>query len=196
MRTSGLTRKTNETKISLSLSLDGSGKSNVDTGCSFLDHMLTQFANHSKFDLYVNCEGDTNIDFHHTVEDVGILLGRAFYEALGDRRGINRFADVIIPKDESLIMAAVDISGRSYLAFDVPFETEKIGEFDTELVEEFFTAFSRNAGVTLHIKKLAGINSHHISECTFKAFARVLRIAVACDSEFKNDIPSTKGVLR
>ena len=196
MRTSGLTRKTNETKISLSLSLDGSGKSNIVTGCGFFDHMLTQFAKHSKFDLYVSCESDTDVDYHHTVEDVAMLLGRAFNEALGDRRGINRFADATIPMDDSLILAAVDISGRGYLAFDVPFLSERIGDFDVELVEEFFMTFVRYSTVTLHLRKLAGNNSHHTAECLFKAFARVLRDASSLDSAFKNDIPSAKGVLR
>lgn len=196
MRTSGLTRKTNETRISLSLSLDGSGKSNIVTGCAFFDHMLTQFAKHSKFDLYVNCESTADTDFHHTVEDVAMLLGKAFNEALGDRRGINRFADAIIPMDESLILASLDISGRAYLAYDVEFFNNHIGDFDVELVEEFFMAFARNASVTLHLRKLSGTNSHHIAECLFKAFARVLREASSYDSAFRSDIPSAKGVLR
>lgn len=196
MRTSGLTRKTNETRISLSLSLDGSGKSNIVTGCAFFDHMLTQFAKHSKFDLYVNCESAADTDFHHTVEDVAMLLGKAFNEALGDRRGINRFADAIIPMDESLILASLDISGRAYLAYDVEFFNNHIGDFDVELVEEFFMAFARNASVTLHLRKLSGTNSHHIAECLFKAFARVLREASSYDSAFRSDIPSAKGVLR
>lgn len=196
MRTSGLTRKTNETKISLSLSLDGSGKANIVTGCAFFDHMLMQFAKHSKFDLFVSCESDTDVDYHHTVEDVAMLLGKAFNEALGDRRGINRFSDVIIPMDESLILAALDISGRAYLAYDVEFFNERIGDFDVELIEEFFMTFVRNSGVTLHLRKLSGSNSHHIAECLFKAFARSLRIASSYDSAFKSDIPSAKGVLR
>lgn len=196
MRTSGLTRKTNETKISLSLSLDGSGRSNIATGCAFFDHMLTQFAKHSKFDLYVNCESNGDTDFHHTVEDVAMLLGKAFNEALGDRRGINRFADAVIPMDESLILASLDISGRAYLAYDVEFFNHHIGDFDVELVEEFFMTFVRNASVTLHLRKLAGSNSHHIAECLFKAFARTLRDASSLDSAFKSDIPSAKGVLR
>lgn len=195
MRTSGITRNTKETKISLSLNLDGSGKNSVETGCGFLDHMLAALSKHSKFDLYVTCKGDNYIDYHHTTEDVGISLGKAFKEAVGDKRGIKRFADSVVPMDEALVMTSVDISGRSYLSFDVPFKSEKIGDFDVELIEEFFVAFATNAEITLHVKEIAGTNSHHIAECAFKSLARTLRSAVAFDEDFKNDIPSTKGVL-
>lgn len=195
MRTSGITRNTKETKISLSLNLDGSGKNSVETGCGFLDHMLAALSKHSKFDLYVTCKGDNYIDYHHTTEDVGISLGKAFKEAVGDKRGIKRFADSVVPMDEALVMTSVDISGRSYLSFDVPFKSEKIGDFDVELIEEFFVAFATNAEITLHVKEIAGTNSHHIAESAFKSLARTLRSAVAFDEDFKNDIPSTKGVL-
>lgn len=195
MRTSSITRNTEETKITLSLNLDGKGESKIDTGCGFFDHMLTLFSKHSKIDLDVTCKGDTNVDYHHTVEDIGIVLGKALREALGDKKGINRYADTILPMDESLILTAIDISGRSYLGFDVLFPSEKIGDFDTELVEEFFMALVRTAEITLHIKKLAGENSHHISEGIFKSFARGLRTAIAIDENFKDQLPSTKGVL-
>lgn len=195
MRTSGITRNTSETKISVSVNLDGTGKSGVESGCGFLDHMLTLFAKHSKIDLYVECEGDTFVDDHHTVEDVGITLGRAFSDALSDRRGIIRYADSTVAMDEALVLTSVDISGRSYLAFDLPLPTDKIGAFDTELVEEFFIAFTRNANITLHIRELAGANSHHIVECAFKSVARTLRLAVSYDEDFRHEIPSTKGVL-
>lgn len=195
MRTSTIKRNTEETKIELSLNLDGKGESNIDTGCGFFDHMLTLFSKHSKIDLDVTCKGDINVDYHHTVEDIGIVLGKALLEALGDKKGINRYADTILPMDESLILTALDISGRSYLGFDVVFPTEKIGDFDTELVEEFFMALTRCAEITLHIKKMAGENSHHIAEGIFKSFARSLRTAVALDENFKDQLPSTKGVL-
>ena len=195
MRTSNITRNTEETKISLALNLDGKGVSKIDTKCGFFDHMLTLFSKHSKIDLEVTCNGDINVDYHHTVEDVGIVLGKAILEALGDKKGINRYADTILPMDEALILTAIDISGRSYLNFDVDFPNEKIGDFDTELVEEFFMALTRNAEITLHIKKLAGENSHHIAEGAFKSFARTLRAAVALDENFKDQLPSTKGVL-
>ena len=195
MRTSTITRNTEETKISLALNLDGKGVSKIDTKCGFFDHMLTLFSKHSKIDLEVTCNGDINVDYHHTVEDVGIVLGKAILEALGDKKGINRYADTILPMDEALILTAIDISGRSYLNFDVDFPSEKIGDFDTELVEEFFMALTRNAEITLHIKKLAGENSHHIAEGAFKSFARTLRAAVALDENFKDQLPSTKGVL-
>ena len=195
MRTSTIKRNTEETKIELSLNLDGKGESKIDTGCGFFDHMLTLFAKHSKIDLDVTCKGDINVDYHHTVEDIGIVLGKALLEALGDKKGINRYADTILPMDESLILTAIDISGRSYLGFDVVFPTEKIGDFDTELVEEFFMALTRCAEITLHIKKMAGENSHHIAEGIFKSFARTLRNAVALDENFKDQLPSTKGVL-
>lgn len=195
MRTSTIKRNTEETKIELSLNLDGKGESKIDTGCGFFDHMLTLFSKHSKIDLEVTCKGDVNVDYHHTVEDIGIVLGKALLEALGDKKGINRYADTILPMDESLILTALDISGRSYLGFDVVFPTEKIGDFDTELVEEFFMALTRCAEITLHIKKMAGENSHHIAEGIFKSFARSLRVAVALDENFKDQLPSTKGVL-
>jgi imidazoleglycerol-phosphate dehydratase len=195
MRTSTIKRNTEETKIELSLNLDGKGESKIDTGCGFFDHMLTLFSKHSKIDLDVTCKGDINVDYHHTVEDIGIVLGKALLEALGNKKGINRYADTILPMDESLILTAIDISGRSYLGFDVVFPTEKIGDFDTELVEEFFMALTRCAEITLHIKKMAGENSHHIAEGIFKSFARSLRTAIAIDETFKDQLPSTKGVL-
>ena len=195
MRTSEIIRKTAETNISLALNLDGSGKSEIATGCGFLDHMLTLFAAHGKFDLTVSCEGDTWVDDHHTVEDVGICLGKAFAEALGEKRGIVRYGNMLLPMDEALILSAVDISGRSYLGYQLDIPTEKIGTFDTELVEEFFLGFVRQCPMSLHIRKLAGSNSHHIAEGAFKSVARSLKAAVAVDSADPNAIPSTKGVL-
>ncbi len=195
MRTFELTRKTAETDITLSLNLDGTGTSCINSGCGFLDHMLTLFAKHGRFDLNLSCTGDTNVDDHHTVEDIGIALGTAFANALGDKRGIRRYGDCILPMDESLILSAVDLSGRGYLGYDLQIPTEKVGSFDTELVEEFWLAFVRNAAVTLHIRALAGTNSHHIIEGAFKSVARSLRHAVSLDPDAINDIPSTKGVL-
>jgi len=195
MRKSQITRNTAETQINLSLSLDGMGTSSIDTGCGFLDHMLTLFAKHGRFDLDIKCKGDTNVDYHHTVEDIGIALGTALKEALGDMRGINRYADIILPMDESLILCAVDISGRSYLGFDAEIPSAKIGDFDSELVEEFLLGFVRKAEITLHIKKLSGTNSHHIAEGIFKAISRVLGSAVKINQDYKDEIPSTKGVL-
>ena len=195
MRTAEVTRKTAETDISLKLNLDGSGKSKINTGCGFLDHMLVLFASHGRFDLDISCKGDTYVDYHHTVEDIGIALGKAFYDALGDKRGIYRYGDTILPMDEALIMSAVDFSGRSYLGYDLEIPTEKVGDFDTELVREFFLGFISNAGCSLHIKMLSGNNTHHILEGAFKSVARTLRKAVQLDEEFKNEIPSTKGVL-
>ena len=195
MRTAEVTRKTAETDISLKLNLDGRGKSNINTGCGFLDHMLVLFASHGRFDLDISCKGDTYVDYHHTVEDIGIALGKAFYDALGDKRGIYRYGDTILPMDEALIMSAVDFSGRSYLGYDLEIPTEKVGDFDTELAREFFLGFIRNAGCSLHIKMLSGKNTHHILEGAFKSVARTLRKAVQLDEEFKNEIPSTKGVL-
>ena len=195
MRNALIERNTNETKISLNLNLDGNGKSVIDSGCGFLDHMLTLFASHGRFDLDVTCKGDTNVDYHHSVEDIGITLGKAFAQALGDMKGITRYADIILPMDESLILCAVDISGRSYLGFDLSLPAAKVGDFDTELVEEFMLGFVRNAGITLHIKQLSGTNTHHIIEGTFKALARVLSAAVKIDAARANEIPSTKGVL-
>ncbi len=195
MRTSAIKRTTAETDISLELNLDGAGESLIDTGCGFLDHMLTLLSKHSKFDLTVKCKGDTNIDYHHTVEDIGIALGEAFKEAVGNKVGICRYADTVLPMDEALILSAVDVSGRAYLGFDMNIPTQKVGDFDSELVEEFFLGFVRNADITLHIKQLDGTNSHHIIEGAFKSVARSLRAAVKIDEEFSDDIPSTKGVL-
>jgi len=195
MRTYELTRKTAETAITLSLNLDGTGRSVIDTGCGFLNHMLTLFASHGRFDLNVSCVGDVDVDDHHTVEDIGICLGEAFKQALGEKKGILRYGQMILPMDEALILTAVDISGRSYLAYDLEIPTEKVGTFDTELVEEFWLAFVRKAELTLHIRKLAGTNSHHIIEGCFKSAARALRQAVAIDESRKDEIPSTKGVL-
>ena len=195
MRTAEIIRKTGETDISLTLNLDGKGQSTVATGCGFLDHMLTLFARHGRFDMTVSCQGDTWVDDHHTVEDVGIALGQAFTAALGDKRGIRRYGDCILPMDESLILTAVDLSGRSYLGYDLQIPTQKVGTFDTELVEEFWLAFVRNAACTLHIRKLTGTNSHHIIEGAFKSAARSLSQAVSIDPAFADDIPSTKGVL-
>ncbi|MBQ6949907.1 MAG: imidazoleglycerol-phosphate dehydratase HisB [Clostridia bacterium] len=195
MRKVTLERNTLETQIRLSLNLDGTGKSEIDTGVGFLDHMLTLFASHGRFDLTVKCTGDTYVDDHHTVEDIGIALGKAFYDALGDKKGICRYGDIVLPMDETLILAAVDFSGRSHLGFMLDIPTQKVGTFDTELVEEFFLGFVRPAACSLHIRKLDGKNSHHIIEGAFKAVGRVLRQAVAIDPLFANEIPSTKGVL-
>ncbi len=193
MRTSAICRQTAETNIELKLNLDGTGVSSIDTGCGFLDHMLTLFAAHGGYDLTVVCKGDTNVDDHHTVEDIGICLGMAFAEALGDKRGIVRYGEKILPMDESLILSAVDISGRSYLAYNLEIPTAKVGTFDTELCEEFWLAFVRKAEMTLHIRQLAGTNSHHIIEGCFKSVARSLAMATAIGNT--NQIPSTKGVL-
>ncbi len=195
MRKSELTRKTAETDITLSLNLDGTGACTVDTGIGFLDHMLTLFAKHGRFDLAVTCKGDTYVDGHHTAEDIAITLGTAFKEALGDKAGITRYADIMLPMDEALIVAAVDISGRGYLAYGLDIPAAKVGDFDTELTREFFLAFTQNAGLTLHLRQPAGINSHHIIEGAFKAAARVLRKAVAIDPDLRGEIPSSKGVL-
>ena len=195
MRYSEINRKTAETDISLKLNLDGEGKSNINSGCGFLDHMLTLFAKHAHYDLDVVCNGDVEVDYHHTVEDIGICLGKAFLEALGDKRGINRYGDIILPMDETLIMCATDISGRDYLGFALDIPAYRVGDFDTELCEEFMLAFVREAKLTLHIRQLAGKNSHHIIEGTFKALGRTLAKATAIDTRFKNEIPSTKGVI-
>lgn len=195
MRSYECNRKTAETDIYLSLNLDGSGKSEIDTGCGFLDHMLTLFASHGRFDLAVKCVGDTQVDYHHTVEDVGICLGKAFFESLGDKKGIERYGYMILPMDEALLLCAVDFSGRDLMNFDVEIPTLKVGDFDTELVEEFWLAFTRQANCTLHFKKLAGKNSHHIIEGMYKAAARAMRAAVKIDPERAGEIPSTKGVL-
>lgn len=195
MRSSTIERKTAETDIKLSLNIDGTGKSSISSGCGFLDHMLTLFAKHGRFDLSVECIGDTNVDYHHTVEDIGIVLGSAFKEALGDKRGIERYGDIILPMDEALILTAVDLSGRAYLGFDLNIPTEKVGDFDTELVKEFWLGFIRTAECTLHIKQLAGGNSHHIIEGAFKSAARSLSKAVKVNPDYIGEIPSTKGVL-
>lgn len=188
-------RKTAETDIFLALSIDGMGRSAIDTGCGFLDHMLTLFAKHGRFDLTVKCVGDTQVDYHHTAEDIGICLGDAFAACLGEMRGITRYGNMILPMDEALILSAVDISGRGKLCFELPTPTEKVGDFDTELVEEFFEAFVRRANITLHIRKLAGENSHHIIEGAFKSVARSLRAAVKLAPDAMGEIPSTKGIL-
>ena len=195
MRQSEIKRNTNETKIALTLDLDGVGKSKVATGCGFLDHMLTLFARHGRFDLDVSCKGDVEVDYHHTAEDVGICLGKAFAEALGEKRGIVRYGSMTLPMDETLVVAAVDLSGRAYLGYALDIPTEKVGDFDTELVKEFFFAFVRAAECTLHIRQLAGENSHHIIEGAFKAFGRAMKQAVAIDEAFADEIPSTKGAL-
>lgn len=195
MRQATIARKTAETDIDLTLVLDGQGTSAVDTGVGFLDHMLTLFARHGRFDLNVTCRGDTNVDDHHSVEDVGIVLGEAFSSALGDKRGIRRYGDTVLPMDEALILTAVDLSGRAYLGYALAIPTEKIGTFDTELVEEFFAAFVRSAACSLHVRQLAGTNAHHIVEGAFKSFARTLRTAVSLDPDAADEIPSTKGVL-
>ena len=195
MRTADIRRKTGETDIALTLNLDGRGESDVATGCGFLDHMLTLFARHGRFDLTVKCQGDTWVDDHHTVEDIGICLGDAFAQALGDLRGVQRYGSVTLPMDEALILTAVDLSGRGMLCCDLDIPTEKVGTFDTELAEEFFLAFVRRANLTLHVRQLAGKNSHHIIEGAFKSLARSLRQAVAIDPICAGEIPSTKGVL-
>ena len=195
MRTADIARKTTETDIQLTLNLDGTGISEIATGCGFLDHMLTLFASHGKFDLCVKCEGDIEVDDHHTVEDIGICLGKALSEALGDKRGIRRYGDRILPMDETLILSAVDISGRGGCYMDMSIPTEKVGSFDTQLCEEFFIALAQNGGLTLHVRQLAGRNSHHIIEGAFKSVARSLREAVSIDSLNPDAIPSTKGLL-
>ena len=195
MRNATINRKTAETDIQLTLELDGTGKSTIDTGCGFLDHMLTLFAKHGRFDLTVTCKGDTQVDDHHTVEDIGIALGQAFKQAVGDKKGICRYGNMILPMDESLILSAVDLSGRCYLGYALEIPTQKVGSFDTELDQEFWMAFARSAEATLHIRQLAGFNSHHIIEGAFKSVARSLRQAVAIDPACADEIPSTKGVL-
>ncbi len=195
MRNATIERKTAETDIKLSLNIDGTGKSSISSGCGFLDHMLTLFAKHGRFDLTANCAGDTNVDYHHTVEDIGIVLGSAFKQALGDKRGIERYGDIILPMDEALILTAVDLSGRAYLGYELDIPTEKVGDFDTELVKEFWLGFIRTAECTLHIKQLAGGNSHHIIEGAFKSAARSISKAVKINPDYIGEIPSTKGVL-
>ena len=195
MRQAEISRKTNETDIKLKLNLDGNGVSKIDTGCGFLNHMLELFARHSRYDLEVYCKGDTQVDYHHTTEDIAIVLGKAFNEALGDKKGICRYGDIILPMDEALILCAVDISGRGESYYDLKIPAYKVGDFDTELVEEFLRGFARDAGVTLHTKQMAGVNSHHIIEGAFKALGRALAKATAINERYKNEVPSTKGVL-
>ena len=195
MRSAQIDRTTAETKISLSLNLDGRGNSEINTGCGFLDHMLTLFAKHGGFDLTVSCEGDLYVDSHHTVEDIGICLGQAFSKVLGDKKGICRYGSMLLPMDEALILSAVDLSGRGHLEYGLTLPAAQIGNFDTELTEEFWLAFVRNSACTLHIQQLAGRNTHHIIEGCFKSVARSLRTAVSIDKDFADQIPSTKGVL-
>lgn len=195
MRITSTQRTTNETNIKLTLNLDGSGVYEIDTGCGFLNHMLELFSAHGKFDITLACNGDVQVDYHHTVEDVAIVLGRAFSEALADRAGITRYGTVTLPMDEALIMAAVDISGRAAVGYALAIPAEKVGDFDTELCEEFVTAFARGLGAAIHVRQLAGTNSHHIIEGMFKALARALRTAVSIDEKFAYDIPSTKGTI-
>ena len=195
MRRSEIERNTLETKIQLSLELDGTGNAMIDTGVGFLNHMLTLFAKHGRFDLEVICHGHTDVDDHHSVEDIGIALGDAFAGALGDCRGIRRYADILLPMDEALVMLAVDVSGRGMLTMDLPLNAQKVGTFDTELVEEFLVAFARHAGITLHVRKITGHNTHHVIEAAFKGLGRVMREAVKIDPETAGEIPSTKGVL-
>ncbi|MBR6429680.1 MAG: imidazoleglycerol-phosphate dehydratase HisB [Oscillospiraceae bacterium] len=195
MRKALIKRDTTETKIVLSLELDGTGRHEIDTGCGFLDHMLELFARHGRFDLTVKCDGDMRVDAHHTTEDIAIVLGRAFDQALGERRGINRYGYTILPMDEALILAAVDISGRACLGYGLEIPAQKVGDFDTELTKEFLLALTRSLGAAIHVRQLAGENSHHIIEGTFKALARALRQAVAIDGQFPGEIPSTKGTI-
>jgi imidazoleglycerol-phosphate dehydratase len=195
MRRATITRKTNETEITVSVGLDGAGTARVSTGVGFFDHMLEQVARHSGMDLEIAAKGDLHIDMHHTVEDTGIALGRAVRQALGERKGIGRYADVHLPMDETLTRVAIDVSGRPFLVFKAEFTAPKIGDFDTQLVREFFQAFATNAGVTLHVETLYGANSHHIAESCFKGLARALRVAIAVDERRKDEIPSTKGSL-
>ena len=195
MRQAQINRTTGETDIQINLNLDGKGISSIDTGVGFLDHMLTLFAKHGRFDLQVQCKGDTNVDDHHSVEDIGIALGNAFSMALGDKKGINRYGSMLLPMDESLILSAVDLSGRGLLVYELQIPTEKVGAFDTELTEEFFRALAHNGGMTLHLKQISEKNSHHIIEGAFKSIARSLKSAVAIDPAMENEVPSTKGVL-
>ncbi|MBP5373126.1 MAG: imidazoleglycerol-phosphate dehydratase HisB [Clostridia bacterium] len=195
MRESTIVRKTAETDISLYLNLDGEGKSEVDSGCGFLDHMLTLLASHGKFDLKLKCVGDTYVDYHHTVEDVGIALGEAFKNALGDKKGINRYGDCTLVMDEAVVLTSVDFSGRVFLECDLKIPAQKVGDFDTELTEEFFFGFARKSETSLHLNTLSGKKSHHIIEGAFNSVAKSLKNAVTIDERFKNVLPSTKGVL-
>ena len=195
MRIAEITRTTAETDIFIRLNLDGKGEGNIDTACGFLDHMLELFARHGRFDLTIHCTGDIHVDYHHTVEDIGICLGQAFAKSLGNKKGIRRYADTTLPMDESLILSAVDISGRGGCYYDMDLPAERVGDFDTELDQEFWIAFAQNAGITLHLRKIAGRNTHHILEGGFKSVARSLKTAVSIDPAFANEIPSTKGML-
>ena len=195
MRVAEICRKTAETDISLKLNLDGKGDSKINSGCGFLDHMLTLFAKHGRFDIELTCKGDTCVDDHHTTEDIGITLGQAFSDALSDKKGIKRYGSFILPMDETLILSAVDLSGRAHLEYSLSIPAAKVGTFDTELMEEFWLGFVRNSNCTLHIKQISGSNSHHILEGAFKSVARSLKEAVAIDKDFADEIPSTKGML-
>lgn len=195
MRYAEIKRSTTETEIALKLGLDGTGQSEIDTGCGFLNHMLTLFARHGRFDLLLTCRGDAEVDYHHTVEDVGICLGKAFARAMGDKKGIVRYGDTALPMDEALILSAVDVSGRGECYYELSVPAQKVGDFDTELCEEFWIAFARNAGITLHIRQLSGRNSHHIMEGAFKSAARSLAAALVVDEKYAHEVPSTKGVL-
>ena len=195
MRTAAIRRDTKETQIELTLNLDGAGTSQIATGCGFQDHMLTLFARHGDFDLTVTCHGDTDVDYHHSVEDIGICLGKAFTDALGDKRGITRYGQYLLPMDETLVLCACDLSGRDYLGWAVDLPAAKVGDFDTELAKEFWLAFVRNCPASIHIRKMAGENTHHILEAVFKGMGRTLKMAVAPDEKHKDEIPSTKGVL-
>lgn len=195
MRRKELERNTKETQIKLAVLVDGTGKYEIETGCGFLDHMLELFTRHGRFDINIKCTGDTQVDYHHTTEDIGIALGSAFKAALGDKRGIYRYGQFLLPMDEALVMCALDISGRCFVNFDVEISAQKVGDFDTELVKEFVLAFSRELGLTIHFKQFAGENSHHIIEAVFKGMARALRAACAIEEEYADEIPSTKGVL-
>ncbi len=195
MRKSSIHRKSNETDICIDLNIDGKGAHEISTGCGFLDHMLELFSKHGRFDINLSCNGDTQVDMHHTTEDIGICLGNAFNEALGDRRGIKRYASIILPMDETLVLVSLDLSGRTHLNYKLYITNPKVGEFDTELVKEFFYAFSRSSKMTLHIKQLEGGNSHHLIEAAFKAFARALRNATEIDEKNSDEIPSTKGII-
>lgn len=195
MRTSEIKRTTKETDIYLSLKLDGTGKCEIDTGCGFLNHMLTLFASHGRFDLSVKCRGDYDVDYHHTVEDVGICLGLAFREALGSKKGINRYGNMILPMDEALVMTAVDFSGRVFLVWDIEINAQKVGDFDTELAEEFWRAFAGNSLCTIHFRQFSGKNAHHIIECAFKSAARSISQAVRINPDYADEIPSTKGII-
>ena len=195
MRSACVQRKTNETDIALKLNLDGSGVCKIDTGCGFLDHMLTLFAKHGRFDIELTCKGDTYVDYHHTTEDIAITLGLAVKDALGAKNGICRYASTILPMDEALILTAIDVSGRSFLVKELDIKASKVGEFDTELIDEFLVAFTSNAGVTIHVRQLSGSNAHHIIEGVFKSLARTLKDAIKIDPTLNGEVPSTKGVL-